>query len=578
MAIKKIKKFGFTLVETIIAIFVFSIIFLSLYGVYRLSIVFAGQNKNRVTATAIANSQIEKIRGLSYQSIGVEGGFPEGILEETTTTISNETTFLVETRVDYVIDPADGVAFPDDDCPNDYKRIEVEVFWSGRLNGSVSAYTDMSPPNTALECNTGGGVLSVTAFDDFGQLVPSPSIEVKDPQTLEIIKTAVPDGGHHYFSLPVGKYKVSVSKSGYSQETTYGFDEIADPEIPNPEVLEGEEGRLDLQIDKVGNFSVSAYSLWGVGYFFDSFLNSEKISENAGIIVDGNQARLIGGVLEGHILSAEISSSGLNAWDSLTFSDSEPVDTDVKYHVYFASDTSWFLIPDGDLPQNSSGFDDSPVDLSGLSTSTYSVIKMRADFYGTATSSPPFLDEWRVSWVNNIPTRVGDITFDLRGEKIIGYDSSLKSVYKYYASSTTNSSGHVDIFEREPDIYNFSTTSSYPGRGVIIASSSPSQPMSLAPEQYIEANFYLDSPDSLFLTLLDSVTLNFIPQATVRVFNVSLGYNETLTSNSAGQMQFLPLQGATYNLEIQASGYQSSSVSIPVSGDEIQFIKLTPAG
>jgi hypothetical protein len=576
MAAKRIKTSGLTLVEVLVAIFLFSIVFLSFYGVYRLSIVLAGQNKNRVTATAVANSQIEKIRGFSYQSIGVRGGFPEGALDETTTTVSNGTNFLVETRVDYVVDPADGVAFPDDDCPNDYKRIEIKVSWSGRLRGNVFAYTDISPPNTALECNTGGGVLSVTAFDDSGALVPSPLIEVRDPQTFEIIKTATPDDGHHYFSLPIGKYKVFVSKEGYSQEMTYGINEIDDPENPNPEILEGKENGLDLQIDKVGNFSADTYSMWGVGYFSDSFLDSVKVSESSGVIIDAGQAKMIDGFLEGYIFSTAIFPSGLNSWDKLTFLDTEPTDTDLRYHIYFASGASWLLVPDSALPQNSSGFDGSPVDISGLSASTYPELKIRADFYGTATSSPSILDEWQVSWVNNIPTRVGDVTFTLRGDKILGYNASLSPIYKYYASSTTNSSGHVDILEREPDIYNFSTTSSYPGLGVVITTSSPLQPMRLAPEQYIQVNLYLDSSNSLFLTLQDSTTLNSIPQATVRIFNAGLGYDKTMNLNPAGQIHFLPLQNATYDLQIQAQGYQPWSGQVAVSVDKIQFIKLIP--
>jgi hypothetical protein len=567
---------SFSLIEVLVFTFLALIIFFGIFGAYQLGMQVVGRSKNKITATAIANGEIEKIRNLSYGSIGVKGGFPDGVLEAATTTFSNNIEYRIETRVDYVVDSADGISLPDDDCPNDYKRLEIKVSWSGRFPGEVKLSTDVAPKNLAQECETLGGILSVSVFDAYGNMVSSPLIEVKDPATDQTLKTATPSEGKHYFSLATSTYKVVVSKSGYSSERTYGTDEITTPEKPHPMVLEGQLTETSFSIDKVSSFSVDTLSPWGQDFFADSFNDESKISEKSNVIVGNGEVNLAtsteGYFLSGYLISTSISTTSLINWDEFSFSDLEPINTDLRYQIYYASGTDWYLIPDTDLAGNSTGFDDSPVDLSNLSTTTYSQLKIRGNFSTNSTTTTPTLYDWQISWITSLATPIPNVTFNLRGDKIIGLDINDDPVYKYSATSTSNSNGHVEITNLEWDNYTFSIN---PASGLDLVSTDPSpQPISLSPNTNLPVKLYLDAQNSLLLTIQDATTSGPIFSATARLFNLGLGYDKTQYTNEKGQTYFIPLEIATYNLEVQAAGYSAVSTTISISGDETETIKL----
>jgi hypothetical protein len=106
----------------------------------------------------------------------------------------------------------------------------------------------------------------------------------------------------------------------------------------------------------------------------------------------------------GTIMSTEIDFDwvpGRSQWGEVYWSTTEPSGSDsttsVWYTVSSACDT---IIPNSALSGNEAGFDvsASPKDISGLSTSTYNRICLRASLaVGTATSSPA-LDYWKVTW------------------------------------------------------------------------------------------------------------------------------------------------------------------------------------
>ena len=260
------KKHGFTFIEVLVGTSLILIVFLGIFGAYQLGMKVIGQSKNKIVATALVNEQIEKIRNLPYESVGVKGSFPDGVLDSATTTILNGIEYKIERRVDFVVDPADGIAPPNDDCPNDYKKVEIKVSWPGRFPGEVKIFSDFSPKNLAQECTTGGGILSVSVFDAYGQMVSLPLIEVKNPETDQVLKSATPIEGKHYFSLATSTYKVVVSKSGYSSERTYGTDEIAIPEKPHPIVLEGQITEISFPIDQLSSMTVETRGTKGAGY------------------------------------------------------------------------------------------------------------------------------------------------------------------------------------------------------------------------------------------------------------------------------------------------------------------------
>ncbi len=103
----------------------------------------------------------------------------------------------------------------------------------------------------------------------------------------------------------------------------------------------------------------------------------------------------------GTLISAPIDFDDGNgtSWDALSWNDDE-TNGDIKYQIQYWDGDSWELIPDSDLSGNSTGFDDSPVDLSSLNTTTYNQIRIKANF--TYSTGSPYLNDWTVTWNNGV--------------------------------------------------------------------------------------------------------------------------------------------------------------------------------
>jgi fibronectin-binding autotransporter adhesin len=93
--------------------------------------------------------------------------------------------------------------------------------------------------------------------------------------------------------------------------------------------------------------------------------------------------------------------SGQQMWGEALWTTTEPSGTDVEFQVYYATTTATcnVLVPDGDLPGNSSGYQASasPLNLSSLSTSTYNMLCVKASLTSNTTESST-LDDWTISW------------------------------------------------------------------------------------------------------------------------------------------------------------------------------------
>ena len=315
----RIKQKGFTLMEVLIGTFLVLIVFLGIFAAYQLGLKVVGQSKYQITAAAIANGELEQIRNLSYDVIGVVGGFPDGILEASKIKNVNGIDYTINTRVDYIVDNADGLSSPEDTCPNDYKKIEVKVSWTDSLSGNIKLVTDISPETLAQECDEEGGILLIQVFDAYGAMVVSPLIEIKNPTTNQVIKTATPDDGSHFFSLSPDSYKVVITKSDYSASRTYGVEEVANPEKPHLIVLDGELTEASFSIDRLSSMIIETIGPEELGY---------PIISNAGFDLIGE--KLIGTDInedpvykysQYHITneSGQVTISNLE-WDSYTFS------------------------------------------------------------------------------------------------------------------------------------------------------------------------------------------------------------------------------------------------------------------
>jgi len=573
---------GFTLIDVLVGAALIVIVFLGIFTAYQLGFRVIEQNKNRITATAIANKWVEKIRSLPYESVGTLGAelpFAEGVLESTTSEILNNISYTVEIRVKYISDPADGQG-ADDSCDLDYKKVEVKVSWTGRGGDEVKLVTDIAPQTELQElasCQAQpGGILSIAVFDAQGQMVPSPLIEIYNPDTGLLVDSTLPLSGEYDFLLSPAVYKIVVSKEGYSTSRTYGTDEIAIPEKPHLVVLEGQVTEASFSIDRVSSFLVNTLAPWGEELFSDSFVDTSKVSDFSNVEIGSGEAKLgigPGGYFSsGFLISSSVSPTTILSWDKLTWTDSEPQGTDLKCQLYYNFEESWVLIPDSSLPGNESGFDESPVDLTGLSPDIYTSLRIKASLTNNTTSTTPILQDWQLAWKSKEATSVPNADFHLQGAKIIGLDELESPVYKHSVDYTSDDGGSINVTDLEWDAYTFTIP---PETGLDLVDIEPSpQPIDLLPDTNLTVELYLDSENSLLVTLLNQETLEPVFSAEVRLYSVSEGYDVTYYTDERGQVYFIPLQGGEYNFEISASGYLASSGTISVVGDTTETIKI----
>ena len=93
--------------------------------------------------------------------------------------------------------------------------------------------------------------------------------------------------------------------------------------------------------------------------------------------------------------------AGQRTWGEVTWNATKPVGTSVLLQVMYATTTYCnILVPNGALAGNSTGFDvtATPLNISGLSTTTYSSLCLKATL-STTNANQPTLDDWTLSWV-----------------------------------------------------------------------------------------------------------------------------------------------------------------------------------
>lgn len=215
---------GFTLIEALVFLFLFSLISVVFYQMYAVGTRTIIDAKNRLGATALANQKMEIIRSIAYDDIGTISGIPSGTLAEDETISVNTTRYEVHTYVQYGDDPFDGtLAAGTDSVPNDYKRVRLTVSWgAGGDDQKVTIFGNFSP--NGIETPAGGGVLSINIIDAAGAGVSGASVRVRNPsESVDFTASTDATGNITSVGAPAGSqnYELTVSKSGYYGAQTY---------------------------------------------------------------------------------------------------------------------------------------------------------------------------------------------------------------------------------------------------------------------------------------------------------------------------------------------------------------------
>jgi prepilin-type N-terminal cleavage/methylation domain-containing protein len=590
---------AFTLVEVLVATFLISIVFLGIFGGFHLAMRVVAQSKAKMQAVYFASQRIEEIRNLSFAQIQTGEA----------TLISDNISYNVQTIVEDFDDCADGTiegfdcqgnSVPPDTAPNDYKKVKVRVFWEEFWGGEIILST--SVVSKGLETGAGKGALRLSTSDSLGQLIeistgdqlppcPADSIYIANENTglNQCYGTDPNNPGVRLLILDVSvspdDYKIIINKEGYNITQTfkagdvYNSSIIASPLRKNPTISEGELYPATFIIDELSDLTINTVAPWGGGSFFDSFSNEDKISEINNLVVDSGEVELaISGpgayFSSGYLISETVFPSAITEWYQLVWSDFEELGTDIKCQIFYATSTDWHLIPDSDLPGNALGFDSSPVDLSELNPSEFFKLKIRADFSTSDLEKTPVLYEWELSWKNGEATPISNVSFSLRGDKIVGTDADEQLIYKYSTTHSTDLSGIKALTGMETDDYYFSDLER-DGQTLNLNTELSPMPFNLLPGTSTSAILYLEAENSLLVKVEDASTTEPIFGATAELSNTSLEYNQNQSANQEGEALFIPLDGASnYTLNVKADDYYEKSYSLDIWGNAYKNVSL----
>lgn len=264
-------KKGISIIEALILIFVFSVVTISFYSVFSVGSRYILSSKNKILAIALANAEIEKLRNLPYDDVALQGGIPSGPIDPDKTVSVEGKSFHVTTDIRYYDDPDDGVfgGSPNDNVPNDYKVVEVFIYWGGETESERSALSSRFVP-PGVENSVGGGTFSINAIDYAGNPVSTVAVNIYNDQLSPVINynTHTDSNGNLLLQgVPadnIQNYRITMSKSGYETVVTYspltaGFI----PEDPHSNIIAGALNEKTIIFDLLSDLSFDSKDFFG---------------------------------------------------------------------------------------------------------------------------------------------------------------------------------------------------------------------------------------------------------------------------------------------------------------------------
>ncbi len=251
---KKPAENGFTFIETLAAMGFILIAFASLIPLYMAVSNYTLKNRAKSQASNIASREMERIRNLSYDKVGVVNGNPNGTLQaDKEETEANGLIYHIETRVWWVDDSFDGTAAQGtDSMPNDYKKAQVSVMKSGttevlaQISSNVARESEESPSN-------GGNILTQVLKPDGVTPIEGVSIQITTGPSSPQVGWTDNLGNCIFAELQPsqidGDYSLTATKSGYVVRP--------DQEILTTTVVFGQTRNLTFIMDAPGHLIIN---------------------------------------------------------------------------------------------------------------------------------------------------------------------------------------------------------------------------------------------------------------------------------------------------------------------------------
>jgi hypothetical protein len=272
---KNNKEIGFSIMEVVAAIGIFTVVFVSVFGSFKAGLTSLVQSRHRTEAAALANEKMEIIRNLSYSSVGTIGGIPTGSLPQNESVTKSNQKFNVHTFIRYVDDASDGVGADDQNhVTTDYKEVKVEVVWGGVSTGHGVAAVSKFVPN-GVETDIGGGTFRLNVLDGSGAGLSGVAAHITNSSAnpaVDISTNTDSYGTVLMSGMPAGdrNYHISVSKDGYESvstsppypTTTY------DPTDVHASVYENDLNTKAIIIDKQSSLNIFARDILDYDHLF----------------------------------------------------------------------------------------------------------------------------------------------------------------------------------------------------------------------------------------------------------------------------------------------------------------------
>lgn len=560
---------GVTLLDTLVGTALMLTVFLGINAAFRLSLDVITTNKARAGAIALANERMEYLRSLSYAQLATAGGIPAGALAQVETQTLNGVPYTRRTLIQYADDPRDGAGAADtNSITADYKIARVDVSWESRSGvRHITLASRFSP--IGIETAVPGGTLVIRAVNAVGTPLSGAQVRVVNASTAPAIDTTTytnTDGIATFIGAPAAAdYQVTVTDTGYSTAQTYTT--TAQNTNPNPANLTVTDAHTTdgtFAIDTLGSATIRTWSPIGSNTWTDTLADTSKTATTSNTEVAGGVLSLAGSApypAAGTMQSIAQGPSRIARWVSLSWEATLPAGTAARASVY--DSTGAALIPDAQLPGNSAGFAAGPVDLSGISTSTYPMLRVGFALETSDDSVAPSIDTYRVD-AESGPTPLPNIDFSLTGAKTIGSGPS-GTLYKYQQSFSSGVAAGYTASSIEWDTY---TTSVDSADGYDIASACPGPAQSLAPGASIATDIFLvpHTAHSLLVSVRSSTTS--LPMYRANVMLSRTGFSTTTKTDACGYAFFGGLSSnPSYTVTASSTGYTDATGSVSVSGN-----------
>lgn len=567
---------GLSIVEVIVVSGIVAIFFSGLLASFYYTISLVQDSKVRQSALSVAYNQIEYIRSLAYDAVGTVSGIPAGLIPQVATSTLNNISFTTKTLIEYVDDPIDGEGLADaNGVTTDYKTAKVTVSWDWRgLPQEVFLLSRVIP--RSIETDVGGGTIRVNVFDAEIQPLPNATVRLVNNSMMPIIdvtRETNSDGVALFGGAPAGAdYEVTVTDVGYSVDSTYPITaELVNPTTPPAAVAEADITTLNFFIDEVGTMNIKTISPTTYESEIETFATTTGIVSSTGVSVVSGILKLEGGsgayVSSGEAQLQTVAPADIDSWGVITITGEISTTTTRTVQVYTASSTP-ILIPDTDLPGNSSGFTTDTINISGLSIMAYSAITLGLVLTTNDIAVTPTVDEIEVSYLASA-SALPNTSLEIIGSKIIGTRGDATLVYKFSQSLATDGLGEITLADVEWDTYTITPT------GYTITEACIEHPVTIDPAEVVDLQLILvpEVVNALRVVVVDAWG---VAADGVEITLSRTGYSDTKESSPCGQVSFLSI-GAheDYVLTASVNGVEVwSQTEFLIAGNDTTMIQL----